>query len=169
MSVEEHKARSAELKSVRCAVVTVSDTRTLETDESGVEIARLLEEHGHRVIERSVVPDEPGKISLVLRHWLGCADVDAAILNGGTGIAKRDGTVEAVRQFLDTELPGFGELFRYLSYQQVGASAMLSRSFAGIASGKLVFALPGSRKAVKLAMERLILPELRHLVYELRK
>ena len=169
MSVEQHKSRSAELKSVRCAIITVSDTRTLETDESGSEMARLLRTEKHEVIDRTVVPDEPGKIALVLRHWLGSDGVDALILSGGTGIAKRDGTIEIVRQFLERELPGFGELFRYLSYQQVGSAAMLSRSLAGTAGGKIVFTLPGSKKAVKLGMEKLILPEIRHLIYELRK
>jgi molybdenum cofactor biosynthesis protein B len=115
-----------------------------------------------------VVPDDPGRIGPVLRHWL-AADVDAVLLNGGTGIAARDGTIEVIRQFLDRELSGFGEIFRMLSYEQVGAAAMLSRATGGVARGKAVFGLPGSRRAVQLAMEKLIIPELRHIVYEVRK
>ncbi|MBI4600363.1 MAG: molybdenum cofactor biosynthesis protein MoaB, partial [Planctomycetes bacterium] len=127
-----------------------------------------LEAAGHEVAERTVVPDEPGRISVVLRHWL-ASDVDAVILNGGTGIAARDGTVDVVRQFLDKEIEGFGEIFRSLSYGQVGAAAMLSRAVAGISRGKAVFSLPGSRRAVELAMESLIVPELQHIIYEVRK
>ena len=168
MSVEEHKSRADELAPLQCAVITVSDTRTLETDHSGQEICRLLEEQRHEVVERTVVPDEPSKVRRVFGHWL-TANVDVVLLNGGTGISPRDGTVEVVRESLDRELPGFGEIFRYLSYKQVRAAAMLSRAVGGIAKGKVVFALPGSRKAVILGMEELILPELRHIVFELRK
>ena len=169
MSVEDHQRRALdENESLRSAVITVSDSRTLETDESGLAICRQLANVGHQVLERTVVPDEPGRIAHVLRHWLQ-ADVDAILLNGGTGIAARDGTIEVVRRFLDKEIPGFGELFRMLSFKQVGAAAMLSRAAGGIAQGKAVFALPGSRRAVELAMEKLIVPELRHVIYEARK
>jgi molybdenum cofactor biosynthesis protein B len=169
VSVVEHRKKArAEVGAARCAVITVSDTRTLETDTSGVEITRQLQDAGHRVVERTVVPDEPARLTLVLRHWL-AAEVDAVILNGGTGISVRDGTVEVVEQFLDRRLPGFGELFRVLSFQDVGAAAMLSRATGGIACGKVVFALPGSKAAVGLAMEKLIVPELPHLISELRK
>ena len=169
MAVEEHRKKGREKNvSLRCAVITVSDTRTLETDESGAEIARQLDADGHQVLERTVVPDDPGRIGPVLRHWL-AADVDAVLLNGGTGIAARDGTIEVIRQFLDRELSGFGEILRMLSYEQVGAAAMLSRATGGVARGKAVFGLPGSRRAVQLAMEKLIIPELRHIVYEVRK
>ncbi|HZN59263.1 MAG TPA: molybdenum cofactor biosynthesis protein B [Planctomycetota bacterium] len=169
MSVEEHRKQGLERNArLRCAVVTVSDTRTLETDESGLEMAQKLSAAGHEVVERTIVPDEPARIALVLRHWL-AADVDAVLLNGGTGIAARDGTVEVVRSFLDRELEGFGELFRMLSYEQVGAAAMLSRALGGVSRGKAVFALPGSRRAVELGMEKLVVPELRHVVFEVRK
>ncbi len=169
MSAEEHRQRGSErVDALACAIITVSDTRSLETDESGKEIARQLEKAGHQVVERTVVPDDPPRIGLVLGHWLKSA-VHAIILNGGTGIARRDGTVEVVRQALDRELEGFGELFRMLSFEQVGAAAMLSRALGGIAQGKVVFALPGSRKAVALALEKLIVPELRHIVYEVSK
>lgn len=169
MSAEEHRQRGRDrIQALACAVITVSDTRSLETDESGQEIARQLKNAGHEVVERTVVPDDPDRIELVLKHWLR-ADIQAVILNGGTGIARRDGTVEVVRRLLDRELDGFGELFRMLSFEQVGAAAMLSRALGGVAQGKVVFALPGSRKAVELALEKLIIPELRHLVYEVSK
>jgi molybdenum cofactor biosynthesis protein B len=167
MSVEEHKARGERLGSLKSTVITVSDTRTLETDTSGQAIVAALEKAGHEVVERTVVPDDPPKVERVLKYWL-AADVQIVVLNGGTGIAPRDGTVEVVSAALDRELPGFGELFRYLSYKQIGSAAMLSRAVGGIASGKVVFSLPGSRKAVRLAMEKLILPELDHLVSQLR-
>lgn len=168
MSVHEHKREAQKVGALRCTVISVSDTRTLETDASGQEIVRLLADRGHEVLERTVVPDDPTKISLVLRYWLE-SDADVVLLNGGTGVAKRDGTVEIVRQLLERELPGFGELFRYLSYNQIGSPAMLSRALGGVALGKVIFALPGSRRAVTLAMEELILPELGHLIHELRK
>ena len=169
MNVEQHKVKGSELQAVRCTVITVSDTRTLQTDRSGQAISQLLLEEGHEIVDRTVVPDEPDQISFAIRHSLGSESVDVVLLSGGTGVSKRDGTVEVVRQFLETELPGFGELFRSMSYQEIGAAAMLSRAVGGIGSGKIVFALPGSTNAVRLGMEKLILPELRHLVYELRK
>lgn len=169
MNVEHHREEAKEIQSLRATVITVSDTRSLETDESGREIVGLLEREGHEVIERTVVPDEPLRIALVLRHWLAAEDVDLVLLSGGTGVARRDGTIDVVRQFLERELPGFGELFRFLSFREVGAAAMLSRALAGTASGKAFFALPGSPKAVRLGMEKLVLPEARHLIRELRK
>ena len=168
-SVEDHEQKAEETpEPVRCAVITVSDSRTIESDECGATIARLLESVGHEVVERTVVPVDPQRIALVLGHWLG-AETDAILLNGGTAMAHRRGTVEVVREFLERELDGFGELFRYLSYKQVGAVAMSGRAVGGVASGKMVFAVPGTRKAVQLAMERLILPELPQLVSALRK
>ena len=167
MSVEEHRSGGGNLRG-RCAIITVSDSRTLETDKSGLWIVDRLGEAEHHVVERTVVPDEAERLRSVLGHWL-AQDVDVVVLNGGTGIAARDGTVEVVREFLDRELPGFGELFRFLSYEQIGAAAMLSRALGGIARGKLLFALPGSIGAVRLAMEKLIVPELKHLLFELQK
>jgi molybdenum cofactor biosynthesis protein B len=167
MGVDEHRSRGGNLRA-RCAIITVSDSRTLETDKSGQWIVDRLGEAEHLVVERTVVPDEAERLRNVLGHWLE-QDVDAVLLNGGTGIAARDGTVEVVREFLDRELPGFGELFRFLSYEQIGAAAMLSRALGGIARGKLLFALPGSSGAVRLAMEKLIVPELKHLLFELQK
>lgn len=166
MGVEEH--RRAAPSELSFSIITVSDTRTLETDRSGQEIDRLLVESGHRVAGRVVVPDEGVSIEAALRAALAGA-ADAVILNGGTGIAKRDGTVEIVSGLLDRELPGFGELFRFLSFEEIGAAAMLSRAVGGVSGDKAVFSLPGSTKAVTLAMERLILPEVGHVVRELKK
>lgn len=150
------------------AIITVSDTRTLETDGSGETITSLLIEGGHEVVGRTVVPDDSARLASTLDEQL-AADIDAVILNGGTGVSGRDGTVEAVQSCLDKELPGFGELFRYLSYEEIGAAAILSRAVGGVARGKVIFSLPGSRGAVRLAMEKLIIPELPHLLHELRK
>jgi molybdenum cofactor biosynthesis protein B len=167
MSVEEHRARGDKLDALRVAVITVSDTRTLETDASGKAIVETLEKAGHHVADRTIVRDEPAEVRRTLERWL-AQKIDGVVLNGGTGIAPRDGTVEVVEALLDRALPGFGELFRYLSYQEIGAAAMLSRATGGIARGKAVFSLPGSTKAVRLAMEKLIIPELRHLVAQAR-
>lgn len=167
MSLEEHHRNAA--TELQVAIITVSDTRTLETDRSGQEIERLLGESGHSCSGRTVVPDDPTKVGLEIRQNLKSQSVEAIILNGGTGLASRDGTVEVVSQFLDREIPGFGELFRYLSYKEIGAAAMLSRALGGVAQGKAVFSLPGSSRAVLLAMEQLILPELGHIIREIRK
>lgn len=151
---------------VRCAVITVSDTRTPETDRSGQMIRQLLTEAGHAIKDYCVVKDEPDQIRS--RLALLCqSEVDAIILNGGTGIAPRDTTYDAIVALLEKTLPGFGELFRYLSYQEIGSRAMASRAIAGIYAGKLVFSLPGSSNAVRLGLEKLILPELIHLVTQL--
>ncbi|MBI4587172.1 MAG: molybdenum cofactor biosynthesis protein MoaB [Planctomycetes bacterium] len=167
MGLEEHRRNAA--ARVSAGIITVSDTRSLETDGSGLEIERLLKQAGHSPVCRTVVPDEPALIAMELRRQLSASDIEAIILNGGTGLAARDGTVEVVRHFLDREIPGFGELFRYLSHQEIGSAAMLSRAVAGIAAGKAVFSLPGSPNAVALAMEKLILPELGHILGELGK
>lgn len=157
-----------QLAPIRCAIITVSNSRTIESDESGRAIALVLQSVGHEVLERTVVPVVPERIALVLRHWL-AAHADAVIVNGGTSLRYARGAVEVVRELLERELEGFGELFRYLSYKQIGPEAMLSRAICGIAEGKVVFAMPGSRPAVQLAMERLVLPELQHLVSGLRE
>jgi molybdenum cofactor biosynthesis protein B len=167
MSVAEHKALSP--ASVACFVLTVSDTRTLATETSGRAIAELLEKAGHTVAGREVVKDEPREVTRVIRDELGRGHVRAVITTGGTGIAKRDSTYEAITALLDKRLDGFGELFRMLSFEQIGPAAMLSRATAGVASGCAIFMLPGSEAAVRLAMERLILPELGHIVRELTK
>lgn len=167
MSLEQHHKNA--VQALKVAIITVSDTRDLDSDKSGQLIATGLEGASHGVVDRTVVRDEATLIAADLRRHLGDEAVDAVILNGGTGIASRDGTVEVVKSFLDTELPGFGEIFRQLSYEEIGPAAMLSRAVAGVACGKAVFSLPGSTKAVRLAMEKLILPELGHIVGELKK
>lgn len=164
MSVAAHRADSP--VSVPCLVLTVSDTRTRETDTSGRAIEELLVAAGHTVVARELVPDEPIKVADAIRGHLGRKDVQAVITTGGTGISRRDCTYEAVTALFDRHLDGFGELFRMLSFEQIGAAAMLSRSCAGVASGAIVFVLPGAEAAVRLAMERLILPELGHIVRE---
>jgi molybdenum cofactor biosynthesis protein B len=150
-------------------VITVSDTRTVEADASGDRVVELLTRGGHTIVSREVVRDETGEIAAALRRALGREDLRAVIITGGTGVAPRDVTPEAVEPLLDRVVPGFGELFRALSYQEIGSAALVSRALAGIASGKVVFALPGSRGAVQLALEKLILPELGHLAAEALK
>jgi molybdenum cofactor biosynthesis protein B len=151
---------------VPALVVTVSDTRDESTDTGGALVAELLEAAGHPVVRREIVKDDAGAIRAAVER--ACADpaVRAVVLTGGTGVAPRDVTPEAVTPLLDRALPGFGELFRALSYQEIGAAALLSRAFAGLRAGRPVFALPGSRGAIRLAMERLVLPELGHLAGE---
>jgi molybdenum cofactor biosynthesis protein B len=152
--------------SVRCFVLTVSDTRTPANDASGDAIASALQAAGHVVAGRQIVTDDPAAVRQVLETTDG---VDAVITTGGTGIAARDGTYEAVSALFDKTIDGFGELFRVLSYEQVGSAAMMSRACAGSIRRIAVFALPGSEQAVRLAMEKLILPELGHVVRELRR
>ena len=153
---------------VNCAVITVSDTRSPETDRSGQLIKQLLLNSSHRVGAYTIVKDEPIEIQAQLAV-LGCSDLDAVIFNGGTGIAPRDTTYDAIEGLLEKTLPGFGEFFRWLSYQEIGSRAIASRAIAGVYQSKLIFSLPGSTNAVKLAMQQLILPELIHLVSQLRK
>jgi molybdenum cofactor biosynthesis protein B len=161
-----HQHRKAAVAAVPTAIVTVSDTRTLETDTGGACIAELLVAAGHPVVSREVVRDEPDRIRGALERWLRSDGVRAVILTGGTGVAPRDVTPETVEPLLDRVVPGFGELFRMLSWHDVGSAALLSRALAGIAAGRVVFVLPGSRAAVELALTKLILPELGHLAAE---
>jgi len=153
---------------VRCAVVTVSDTRTAKTDRSGQLIQQLLREAGHVVESYSLIKDEPTQIEAQMEALSQCAHLDALIFNGGTGIAPRDTSYDAIASLLEKTLPGFGELFRWLSYQDIGSRAIASRAVAGVFRGKLVFSIPGSTGAVTLALQKLILPELRHLVSQLQ-
>jgi molybdenum cofactor biosynthesis protein B len=161
-----HHHRTAAAARVPTAIVSVSDTRTLATDAGGARIEQLLAAAGHPVVSREVVPDEPARIRAALEHWLRADGVGAVIFTGGTGVAPRDVTPETIEPLLDRVVPGFGELFRMLSWQDVGSAALLSRALAGIAAGRVVFVLPGSRAAVELALEKLILPELGHLASE---
>ena len=149
--------------SVACAVVTVSDSRTPETDVSGTRIRTALEEAGHRVVSYEILPDEPARIREHVERALANPEVWAVIVNGGTGIAPRDTTYEALTSLFEKRLDGFGELFRMLSWEQVGSAAMLSRAAAGVARGKILASLPGSPDAVELAMRRLLVPELGHM------
>jgi molybdenum cofactor biosynthesis protein B len=151
---------------VPTAVITVSDTRTIETDTGGALVAELLEAAAHPVVYREVVPDDPEAIASAVKAGLARDDTDAIVLTGGTGVAPRDVTPETVEPLLERIVPGFGELFRMLSYQDIGSAALLSRALAGIACGKTVFVIPGSRGAVRLAMDALILPEIGHLAGE---
>jgi len=157
----------AEETPVRCAVVTVSDTRTEDTDTSGQFIRTALDDAQFAVEGYTIVPDEPARIANLLDELPDA--VDALLMNGGTGISARDQTVDVVESRIDKPLPGFGELFRMLSYEEIGAGAMLSRATAGVVRNTLVFAMPGSTNAVKLAMTELILPELKHLVWEIAR
>ena len=163
----EHKARSP--VSITCGVITCSDTRTPETDTSGQLIQRLLHEQGHRVTAYHLVRDEPVHVRQLLERLGADSAIQAVILNGGTGIARRDTTFEAIDALLEKRLDGFGEIFRFLSFQEIGSAAMLSRATAGLYRGTIIFSVPGSSGAVRLAMERLILPELPHIVGELSK
>ncbi len=167
MSVAEHKAAAP--RHVRCFVVTVSDTRTEDTDTGGRAVATLLEAAGHLVSGRRIVRDEPRDVRALVEAQLDIDELDVVITTGGTGISSRDSTYEAVTSLFEKTLDGFGELFRMLSYQDIGSAAMLSRACAGTARGKIVILLPGSEKAVRLAMDKLIVPELAHLVREARR
>jgi molybdenum cofactor biosynthesis protein B len=167
MSVTEHRAAAP--ASVRCFVLTVSDTRTLDTDASGRSIEDMLTAAGHSIAARVVVPDDPAAVIAAIREQLDRADVRAIITTGGTGVSARDNTFEAVTTLFEKRIDGFGELFRMLSFEEVGAAAMLSRACAGIVQGRVIFVLPGSEAAVRLAMLQLILPEIGHIARELTK
>jgi len=174
VSYQQHKEQSG-TRVVSCAVITCSDTRTQENDLSGHKIIEYLGEAGHEIVHYEIVKDEPDAIRHIMRDLVKRLDVQAVILNGGTGIAKRDNTFDTVVPLLTKTLPGFGELFRMLSYEAVGAGAMLSRATAGVVlvtdlygavNATVVFSIPGSPNAVEVAMKNLIVPELSHLVWE---
>ncbi len=153
---------------VQCAVLTVSDTRTVDTDRSGQLMRQSLEDAGHAVVDYKLLPDEPTQIRQQILSWCQASTpIQAVLINGGTGIAPRDTTYDAIEHLLEKVLPGFGELFRWLSYQEIGSRAMASRAIAGVCRGRLIFSLPGSSNAVQLAMEKLILPELAHLMRQI--
>jgi molybdopterin adenylyltransferase len=163
----EHKANAP--ASVGCFVLTISDSKTPETDTSGALIRELVAAAGHRVTGHAIVKDEPEQVAAVIRSGCAAPSVDAFILTGGTGITSRDSTYEAIEALLDKRLSGFGELFRMLSYEEVGAAAMLSRAQGGVVQGRVLFSLPGSPNACRLALEKLIIPELPHLLREVRR
>jgi molybdenum cofactor biosynthesis protein B len=162
----EHHHRRGAPAAVPTAIVSVSDTRTLASDTGGARVAELLERGGHPVVSREVVTDDAPAIAAAVVRLCAQADVRALVLTGGTGVAPRDVTPDAVLPLLDRVIPGFGELFRALSFAEIGSAALLSRSLAGLRAGRVVFVLPGSRAAVTLAMEKLVLPELAHLAGE---
>jgi molybdenum cofactor biosynthesis protein B len=166
MSVHEHKERAK--KTIRCFVITVSDTRDEATDSSGAAIKEYLGAESHQTAGYRIVKDETSQIESALEQALGSADVDAVIVNGGTGISPRDVTYEVVSRAFEKKLDGFGEIFRYLSYLDIGSAAVMSRAAAGTARGKILISLPGSKGAVTLAMEKIILPEIRHMVSQLQ-
>lgn len=170
MTTPSHQAHRQQAQAqVACGVITVSDTRTEETDKSGQLIKELLADAGHATRAYHIIKDEPGQIRPLLQSLLGRGDVEAVIINGGTGVARRDVTFDVVSALVEKPLPGFGELFRALSWEEIGSAAMLSRAMAGAIGDKVVFSMPGSSGAVRLAMEKLVLPEMPHIVYELRK
>lgn len=167
-STEEHKRQAP--KTVRCKIITVSDTRTTDTDKSGKLMIELLEQAGHQITDYVIVKDEAEEIHDAIVKGCSRDDIDVILTNGGTGIAKRDVTIETVQALIEKEMVGFGELFRTLSYQEdIGSAAILSRALAGVINNKAVFSTPGSSGAVRLAMNKLILPEIGHVVRELRK
>jgi molybdenum cofactor biosynthesis protein B len=164
MAVEEHR-RTAPAR-VRCAVLTISDTRTAETDTSGRAIADMLHHEGHAIVDRRIVRDDAVAIRAAIEGFLSLNDVQVVISTGGTGITRRDSTFEVVDALIEKRLDGFGELFRMLSYAEIGPAAMLSRACAGTCRGRVLVALPGSEAAVRFALAKLLLPELGHLVRE---
>ena len=161
----DHRKTAA--TAVRCAVLTVSDTRAPETDVSGRAIVELLEAAGHVVARRQILHDEPRDVRDAVQGLIG--EVEVIITTGGTGVSSRDSTYEAIAGLLEKHVDGFGELFRALSYQEIGSAAMLSRAAAGTARATAIFLLPGSENAVRLAMTKLIVPEVGHIVRELRR
>jgi molybdenum cofactor biosynthesis protein B len=169
LSESVHKHRESGPETVRVAILTISDTRTPETDTGGDIAEELLEDAGQEVVEHRIVRDEVAGIRNNLVDLLARSDVDAVLTTGGTGISARDTTYEVVERMLEKRLDGFGEIFRMLSYEEIGSAAMMSRALAGSVGSKFVASLPGSRNAVRLAVEKLLVPELAHIVFELRK
>ncbi|MCA9771647.1 MAG: molybdenum cofactor biosynthesis protein MoaB [Myxococcales bacterium] len=168
MSTSTHEHKKEAPKSVAVYVLTVSDTRTVETDKSGALIKELLVGAGHRVSGHEIVPDEADEIRAALMRQIAHEETEAIVITGGTGIGPRDVTIEVVDSLLDKRMPGFGELFRVLSYEEIGAATVLSRATGGVAGGTIVLATPGSSGAVRLAMSKIILPELAHMIREIR-
>jgi molybdenum cofactor biosynthesis protein B len=166
-AVAEHRAAAPQ--SLNLAVLTVSDSRTVETDTSGALIVELAEARGHKVVERAIVPDEPERMRPLLASFAARDDVHAILVTGGTGISARDQTFETVSALLTKPLPGYGELFRMLSFAEIGSACLLSRAVGGLVGKVVLLVMPGSRVAVELAMTRIILPELPHIVREARK
>ncbi len=171
MSHEEHlKYASKEIsKPVNVAVLTVSDTRTKDTDESGKILCEILKNKGHNIVYYEIVKDEKKEIENFVKKAISDENVDVIITNGGTGISKRDVTIETISKFFEKTLNGFGEIFRYLSYEEIKSGAIMSRATAGVCNGKAIFSIPGSPNAVKLAADKIIIPEISHIVWELKR
>ena len=167
MGYREHKCHS--LKNVSVAVITVSDTRTKENDESGKYIIEKLEEKDHIIVSYKIIKDEKELIKGEIEKLVNNKEVQVIITNGGTGISRRDVTIDVVEDLLDKKLDGFGEIFRYLSYKEIGSPAVMSRSIAGAVKNQIIICLPGSLGAVKLGIEKLIIPEIGHLVWEINR
>jgi len=163
----EHRTTAP--RSVGCWVLTVSDTKTPETDTSGQLIRKLVTDAGHQVVGSSIVRDEPKDVQRVIREACANDEVRAVLVTGGTGVTSRDSTYEAIEAMLDKRLPGFGELFRMLSYQEIGAAAMMSRAQLGVHACRIVVSMPGSPNACRLALEKLVIPELSHLIREVSR
>ena len=164
---EQHQAQGP--PSARCAVITVSDTRTLENDTGGQAVITRLTAAGHTVVQREIIPDEPARMRPLLEELSRQDDLDAILMTGGTGVTSRDQTYETVTALLDKALPGYGEIFRMLSFQEIGPAAILSRAVGGLIGRKVLLTMPGSPAAVRLAMEKIIVPELPHLMREARR
>jgi len=167
-SANLHKAKAREKGPVRIAIITVSDTRTPETDKNAHYLRPAIEAAGHIVAGYKLIKDEPDQVAAVLDELAG-TDAQVLLWNGGTGVSRRDTTFDVLSRKLDKTLPGFGEIFRMISYQEIGAAAMLSRATAGLYKGRIVFSTPGSPNAVKLAWEKLIAPEVEHLAWEVTR
>ncbi len=164
---EEHQQQGP--PSVRCAVITVSDTRTLETDTGGQTVIHHLTAAEHEVVVREIIPDDPARMKPLLLELQARDDLDAILMTGGTGITSRDQTYETVSALLTKPLPGYGEIFRMLSYQEIGPAAILSRAIGGLLGRKVLLTMPGSPAAVRLAMEKIIVPQLPHLMREAKR
>ena len=167
MSHHEHEKLAA--ASLKVGVMTFSDTRDETGDKSGAILKDMLSAAGHKVILYRILREDPELMRQALQEWLALPDLDAVVTNGGTGLTARDSTVEVARSLFNKEMEGFGELFRWISFQQIGAAAMLSRACAGVANDKVLICVPGSSKAVKLAAARLIVPQLPHMLWEIRR
>jgi len=163
----EHRATAP--RSIGCWVLTVSDTKAPDTDTSGQLIKKLLTDAGHQIVGSSIVRDEPKDVQRVIREACANDEVRAVLVTGGTGVTSRDSTYEAIEAMLDKRLPGFGELFRMLSYQEIGAAAMMSRAQLGVHARRIVVSMPGSPNACRLALEKLVIPELSHLIREVSR
>lgn len=169
MGHEEHLKYASKFKSVGVAVLTVSDTRTKDTDESGKILCEMLKNNNHNIVYYEIVKDDERNIEKFITKCISDENVDAVITNGGTGISKRDVTIESVGKFFERTLDGFGEIFRYLSYKEIGSGAIMSRATAGVCKGKIIISIPGSPNAIKLAMDKIIIPEISHIVWEMKR